>query len=54
MLQAGNSPVIPDGWVMVPKEITCAMDDAAWEAYHETRCMSDIWAALLAAAPQKK
>ena len=52
--QAGNSPVIPDGWVMVPKEITCAMDDAAWEAYHETRCMSDIWAALLAAAPQKK
>ncbi|MFG5147280.1 hypothetical protein [Citrobacter freundii] len=54
MLQVGNSPVIPDGWVMVPKEITCAMDDAAWEAYHETRCMSDIWAALLSAAPQKK
>lgn len=50
----GNSPETPDGWVMVPKEITCAMDDAAWEAYHETRCMSDIWAALLAAAPQKK
>ncbi|URR12033.1 hypothetical protein LT980_19300 [Citrobacter portucalensis] len=54
MLQAGNSPVIPDGYVLVPKEITCAMDDAAWDAYHETRCMSDIWAALLAAAPQKK
>lgn len=62
MIQAGNhteqhldmvnSPVIPDGYVLVPKEITCAMDDAAWEAYHETRCMSDIWAALLAAAPQ--
>lgn len=42
------------GYVMVPKEITCAMDDAAWEAYHETRCMSDIWAALLAAAPQQE
>lgn len=54
MLQAGNSPVTPDGYVLVPKEITCAMDDAAWEAYHETRSMSDIWAALLAAAPQQE
>lgn len=44
----------PPGYVMVPKEITCAMDDAAWEAYHETRCMRDIWAALLAAAPQQE
>lgn len=52
MLQAGSSPATPDGWVMVPKEITCEMDDAAWDAYHETRSMSDIWAALLAAAPQ--
>ena len=51
---AGNSPVIPNGYVLVPKEITCAMDDAAWEAYHETRCMSDIWAALLAAAPKQE
>ena len=49
-----NSTVIPDGWVLAPKEITCAMDDAAWEAYHETRCMSDIWAALIAAAPQQE
>lgn len=51
---SSNSPVIPDGWVMVPKELTCEMDDAAWEAYHETRSMSDIWAALLAAAPQQE
>ncbi|WP_346426021.1 DUF551 domain-containing protein [Klebsiella michiganensis] len=50
--QAGNSPVIPDGYVMVPKELTCEMDDAAWEAYHNTRCMSDIWDALLSLAPQ--
>ncbi|HFJ1561856.1 TPA: hypothetical protein ACS50D_003530 [Salmonella enterica] len=49
-----NSPVTPDCWVMVPKEITCEMDDAAWDAYHETRSMSDIWAALLAAAPQQE
>ncbi|EMH2077878.1 hypothetical protein NO938_005298 [Citrobacter freundii] len=54
MLQAGNSPATPDGYVLVTKELTCAMDDAAWEAYHETRCMSDIWAALLAAAPQQE
>lgn len=56
MLQGadGNSPVIPDGYVLVPKELTCEMDDAAWGAYHETRCMSDIWAALLAAAPQQE
>ncbi|WP_370607655.1 hypothetical protein [Citrobacter meridianamericanus] len=52
--EVGNSPVNPDGWVMVPKELTCEMDDAAWEVYHETRCMSDIWAALLAAAPQQE
>lgn len=25
ILQAGNSPVIPDGWVMVPKELTPEM-----------------------------
>ncbi|MFU0448454.1 hypothetical protein ACMZZG_23620 [Pseudocitrobacter faecalis] len=52
--EAGNSPEIPDGWVIVPKELTCEMDDAAWEAYHETRSMSDIWAALLASAPQQE
>lgn len=44
----------PPGYVMVPKELTCEMDDAAWDAYHETRSMSDIWAALLAAAPQQE
>ncbi|WP_275145830.1 hypothetical protein [Citrobacter portucalensis] len=54
LLQAGNSPVAPDGYVLVPKELTCEMDDAAWGAYHETRCMSDIWAALLAAAPKQE
>ncbi|HGY1185791.1 TPA: hypothetical protein ACNU0D_000336 [Citrobacter freundii] len=52
--EAGNSPVTPDGLALVPKELTCEMDDAAWDAYHETRCMSDIWAALLAAAPQQE
>lgn len=51
--QAGNSPVIPDGYVMVPKELTCEMDDAAWEAYHNTRCISDIWDALLSCTQQE-
>ncbi|MEM0606495.1 hypothetical protein AAFL38_28690 [Klebsiella grimontii] len=50
--RSGNSPVIPDGYVMVPKELSCEMDDASWEAYHNTRCMSDIWDALLSLAPQ--
>ncbi|RYH35611.1 hypothetical protein EVY09_20835 [Enterobacter cloacae] len=27
--EAGNSPVIPDGWVMVPVDATRAMIDAA-------------------------
>lgn len=45
---------IPDGYALVPKELSCEMDDAAWEAYHETRSMSDIWAALLSAAPQQE
>ncbi|MGX8902792.1 hypothetical protein ACWQXT_25160 [Citrobacter werkmanii] len=49
-----TAATVPDGWKMVPVELTCAMDDAAWEAYHETRSMSDIWAALLAAAPNKE
>ncbi|WP_439412145.1 hypothetical protein [Enterobacter ludwigii] len=50
----GNSPVIPDGWVLVPVELTCEMDEAAWNVCHGTRTMSDIWSALLAAAPQQE
>ncbi|WP_407301872.1 DUF551 domain-containing protein [Raoultella planticola] len=49
-LQAGNSPVIPDGYVMVPIDATRAMIDAArrveedgYDAMHK---------AMLAAAPQ--
>ncbi|HIC6099874.1 TPA: DUF550 domain-containing protein [Salmonella enterica subsp. enterica serovar Nagoya] len=54
MFKDGNSPANPSCYVLVPKEITCEMDDAALEAYHETRSMNDIWAALLAAAPQQE
>ncbi|WP_313897513.1 DUF551 domain-containing protein [Klebsiella pneumoniae] len=50
ILQPGNSPVIPDGWKMVPIDATRAMIDAArrveedgYDAMHK---------AMLAAAPQ--
>ena len=61
---AGNSPVIPDGWVMVPKEpteemIAAAMnsndvlfdkeDDTLFRVQH-----GEIWRAMLSAAPQRE
>lgn len=52
MLQAGYSPVIPDGWKLVPIDATRSMIDAArrveedgYDAMHK---------AMLAAAPQEK
>lgn len=59
--EAGNSPVIPDGWIMVPKEPTPEMREAfhianeesesgrhgVWSPYHQ-------WQAMLAAAPQQE
>lgn len=61
MLQAGISAVIPDGYVMVPKEPTEAMmlhksgcQHHAWDdpdcAMRQTRRL--IWSHMLAAAPQ--
>ncbi|MDU4425294.1 MAG: DUF551 domain-containing protein [Raoultella sp.] len=61
MLQAGYSPVIPNGYVMVPKEPTEAMmlhksgcQHHAWDdpdcAMRQTRRL--IWSHMLAAAPQ--
>lgn len=58
----GNSPAIPDGYVMVPKEPTEAMmlhnsgcQHHAWDdpdcAMRQTRRL--IWSHMLAAAPQK-
>ncbi|EHL2771756.1 hypothetical protein KCE64_001655 [Salmonella enterica subsp. enterica serovar Hvittingfoss] len=52
MLQSfGNSPVIPDGWVMVPKTLTAEMREAALVVFG----IDDIdieWSHLLAAAPK--
>ncbi len=60
--EAGNSPVVPDGYVMVPKEPTEAMmlhnsgcQHHAWDdpdcAMRQTRRL--IWSHMLAAAPQE-
>lgn len=46
----GNSPVIPDGWMLVPKEPTPEMLNAAWVShgiYH-----ASAYRTMLAAAPQ--
>lgn len=51
----GNSPVIPDGYVMVPKEPTKEMIDAGWLHYMGTKNPSSkgTYKAMLAAAPQE-
>ena len=51
MLQAGNSPVIPDGWQLVPKEPTAAMNKAGWDAMNEHDAINPTYRAMLAAAP---
>nr|WP_085844135.1 DUF551 domain-containing protein [Klebsiella quasipneumoniae] len=52
MLQAGNSPVIPDGYVMVPKEMTDEIGEAiAMKANCCGGIALDIYDAMLAAAP---
>ncbi|HBC0586073.1 TPA: hypothetical protein I3599_001348 [Enterobacter cloacae] len=55
MLQGadGNSPVIPDGWVMVPKEPTPEMINSAMRD-NETGEVAEIYELMLAAAPQQE
>lgn len=52
MLQgaAGNSPVIPDGWVMVPVEPTAEMYDAG----DRQLATKQVWDAMIAAAPKQE
>ncbi|EAN9058194.1 hypothetical protein EQW65_19120 [Salmonella enterica] len=60
MLQAGNSPVIPDGYALVPVEPTDEMIEAAMNCEDvlfnsdESFCVQfgNIYKAMLAAAPQ--
>ncbi|HHA1506255.1 TPA: hypothetical protein ACOEP3_000949 [Enterobacter hormaechei subsp. xiangfangensis] len=51
--EAGNSPVITDGWVMVPKEATPEMINSAMRD-NETGEVSEIYELMLAAAPQQE
>lgn len=53
--RSGNSPVIPDGYVMVPKEPTKEMIDAGWLHFTGTKNPSSkgTYKAMLAAAPQE-
>ena len=54
---SGNCPVIPDGWVMVPVELTPDMR-AAWDSAPYTddddNDMQAAYRAMIAAAPQWK
>lgn len=50
---AGNSPVTPDGWQLVPKEPTEAMNKAGWAAMNEHDAINPTYRAMLAAAPQQ-
>ena len=53
---AGNSPVIPEGYVMVPKVVTPEISNAINEVGHHCtcgNCSQRLWDLLLAAAPQE-
>lgn len=56
MLQgaAGNFPAIPDGYALVPVELTGAMTNALTEAILDDLHNVDVWRSVLAAAPQHR
>jgi hypothetical protein len=51
--EAGNSPVVPDGWVMVPKQATPEMINSAM-CDNETGGVDEIYELMIAAAPQQE
>ena len=52
--EAGDSPVIPDGWKLVPAELTGAMTNAMTDAILDDLHNVDVWRSVLAAAPQQE
>lgn len=52
--EAGNSPVTPDGWKLVPVELTGAMTNAMTDAILDDLHNVDVWRSVLAAAPQQE
>lgn len=53
LTEAGNAPVIPDGWVMVPVEPTYQMCEAMGLPWEGPR-FPDRYKSMLAAAPQQE
>lgn len=53
---SGSSPVVPDGWKLVPVEPTKEMIDAGWSYYMTTKSPSSlgVYGAMLAAAPEQE
>ena len=49
-----SAPVTPDGWQLVPKEPTAAMNKAGWNAINEHDEINPTYRAMLAAAPQQE
>ena len=55
--EAGNSPVIPDGWQLVPKLVTQEISNAINVVGNRCtcgNCSQRLWDLLLAAAPQQE
>ncbi|KAE9723522.1 hypothetical protein GP710_21655 [Escherichia coli] len=52
--EAGNSPVIPDGWVILPAEPTQAMMNAWLSEVANWRGHAAGYRAMIAAAPQQE
>ncbi len=47
-----TAQVTPDGWQLVPKEPTAAMNKAGWDAMNEHDAINPTYRAMLAAAPR--
>lgn len=52
--QAGNSPIIPDGWVIVPKEPTREMVQTVADEVHPPVFVRAVYKTMLAAAPNRR
>lgn len=52
--RCSNSPVIPNGWKLVPIELTGDMTNAMSEAILDDLHNVDVWRSVLAAAPQQE
>lgn len=49
-----TAPVTPDGWKLVPVELTGAMTNAMTDAILDDLHNVDVWRSVLAAAPQQE